>query len=128
MPVFALSDVVWQALIAAAATVILGWMSQRTKNAVVDTGTAAAGNAEEVKTTLAAVTAQQDGKLDRIHTLVNSNMGVQLRMTAELARWKAVQTRDPQHIAEAENAERLYREHVEKQAAVDAADQKGGAP
>ncbi len=125
---FAVSDVVWQALIAAAMTIIMAYMSQRTKDAVAKTADAAAGKAEEVKTTLAAATAQQDGKLDRIHTLVNSNMGVQLRMTAELARWKAVQTRDPKHIAEAENAERLYREHVEKQAAVDAADQKGGAP
>lgn len=34
LPVLAVSDVIWQALIAAAVTIILAYMQSRTKNAV----------------------------------------------------------------------------------------------
>jgi mannitol-specific phosphotransferase system IIBC component len=71
---FAVSDVVWQAVIAAVVTLVLAWMNQRTKNAVKDAAaetkadgavvaekvvqaaSLVAGHAEEVKTTLATST------------------------------------------------------------------------
>ncbi len=52
---------------------------------------------------------------DTTHGLVNSGYTKQLEMVAELSRWKATQTKDPLHIKEAEDAERLLAEHITKQ-------------
>lgn len=68
------------------------------------------------------------------HTLLNSDMGVKMKLNAELSRWKAEQVKDPKHpehsrLAEyvhaAELAEKLWREHEFKQASVDARADKG---
>lgn len=56
-----------------------------------------------------------------IHTLVNSNMGAQLRISAVALRQLANRSADPQEIVIAEEAERLLREHERKQAVVDIA-------
>jgi hypothetical protein len=56
---------------------------------------------------------------DKTHTLVNSNMGVQLKLNALVSRRLADLTRDPADITAAELAERLYHEHQGKQAVVD---------
>lgn len=81
---------------------------------------------EEVKTTLEESTVVQAERIeelkkvaDETHTLVNNNMGVQLKLNMELSRWKADQGNDPAHIRDAEQAEKLYNEHMEKQAVVD---------
>jgi len=80
----------------------------------------------QVASDLEHSTTATDKKLDALaivaeatHTLVNSNMAVQLKLTAELSRWKADQTNDPEHILAAEHAERLLKEHEHKQALVD---------
>lgn len=92
-----MSDQFWTALFAAhssgiivISTIIIAWMQHRANK-----------------------------QLRAIHTLVNSATGVQLKLNAELSRWKAVQTNDPDHSIAADKAERLYLEHEEKQAKVD---------
>ena len=80
----------------------------------------AAFKVDEVKTTLAEQTAATSHKLDDIHTLVNSNMGTQLKLNSVLARRLA----DLPGATEADrtaatDAERMYNDHVAKQAVVD---------
>jgi hypothetical protein len=94
---------------------------------------AAAVEVRQVKRTLDQTTAVQSRQLGDLadvaaatHVLVNNNMAVQLKLNAELSRWKAEQTRDPADARAAEAAERLYREHEVKQAAVDRAAPGGG--
>lgn len=121
-----MSDVVWQALIAAAVTLTLAWMNQRTKDAVVKTGKEAAGKAEEVKTTLEATTTKQAETLEGMakvgeatHVLVNNNMAIQLKLNAVLARRLAETTKAASDLAAAVTAERLLAEHEAKQTVVD---------
>lgn len=85
-----MSDAFWTAIIAATSTIIIAWMQNR-----------------------------QNRQLQAIHTLVNSAMGVQLRINADLSRWKADRTGNPEHAKDAEKAEKLYLEHEESQAKVD---------
>ena len=56
---------------------------------------------------------------DKVHTLVNSNMGVQLRISAGALRRVAEYSKDPADIRIAEEAERLARDHETKQNKVD---------
>lgn len=60
---------------------------------------------------------------DATHTLVNSNMGVQLRLTAAVSRRLAALTRNKSDLAAAELADKMLMEHEDKQATVDAKDQ-----
>jgi hypothetical protein len=53
------------------------------------------------------------------HMLVNSAMGAQLRLTAETARSKADITQEPIDLTAAVIAERLLREHQQKQQRAD---------
>lgn len=85
-----MSDAFWTAIFVAISTIIVSWIQAR-----------------------------QNRQLKAIHTLVNSATGVQLRLNAELSRWKAVQTNDPDHMKAADKAEQLYLEHEERQAKVD---------
>lgn len=84
----------------------------------------------EVKVDLARSSQNTGEKLDniektgeKVHTLVNSNMGVQLKLNASLSRQVANLTSDPKAKAEAtkaaELAESLLSEHEKKQAVVD---------
>lgn len=61
---------------------------------------------------------------DKVHGLVNSASLLQLKVNADLARWKADHPAEglpiPDHIKEAEKAEDLYRKHLVKQQKVDA--------
>jgi hypothetical protein len=86
----------------------------------------AAVKVETVRTTLAENTEVADRKLDGIaavsvatHTLVNSNMGVQLKLNAVVTRRLAAVTNDPEDLKAADLSERLLREHEAKQAVVD---------
>jgi hypothetical protein len=67
--------------------------------------------------------ARSQARAERIgistHMLVNSAMGAQLRLTAETARSKADLTREPVDLTAAVIAERLLREHQEKQQRAD---------
>lgn len=87
-----MSDAFWTAIIAAASTIIIAWMQNR-----------------------------QNRQLSAIHKLVNSAMGVQLGINADLARWKADRTGFTEHIKAADKAEKLSLEHDESQAKVDKA-------
>lgn len=57
---------------------------------------------------------------EKTHTLVNSQMGYQLKMHATVTRRLAAITGDPADKEAAGQAEQLLKEHDEKQATVDA--------
>lgn len=88
-----ISDVVWQALIAAVLALGLAWIGYKVQTI--------------------------SKSADATHILVNSNMGAQLKLGAELARWKAVKTGQKLDIEAADEAERLWADHEAKQAIVD---------
>jgi hypothetical protein len=54
------------------------------------------------------------------HTLVNSNMGVQLKLNRDLSKRVADSSGNEQDRAVANLAEQMYLEHIKKQAIVDA--------
>lgn len=56
---------------------------------------------------------------DATHTLVNSNMGIQLKIAMGLAARVAELTKKPEDIADAVETKRLYDEHMKKQSIVD---------
>ncbi len=111
------------------------------------TALVAASAVEEVKTTLKESKADTDDKLEglaeigvtanatveKIHLLVNSQLGEQLRLSAETSRFKAdtlahdsSRTKIEREIAEtaAQLAESIYIEHQRKQKTVDDAAEK----
>jgi len=57
---------------------------------------------------------------EAIHTLVNSNMGAQLRISAVALRNLANETKNADDAGRATEAERLLEDHISKQAVVDA--------
>lgn len=108
------SDVVWQALIAAVVTISIGWMNHRTNVNVQEIGDAAAKRVEEVKTTLDKSTTSSEKKLDDIHEIVNSGSIVQLGLYATALRTIADMSKKPEHVANAEAAEKMHRDRVEE--------------
>lgn len=79
----------------------------------------AAAKVQEVKTNLETSDAHTNKQLADIHTLVNSNMGVQLKISAIALRKVAGFTKDADDEAAASLAERALAEHEGKQALVD---------
>jgi len=81
---------------------------------------------EAVRTDLAINTLSNSQKLDgvvstnkQIHTLVNSNMGVQLKVNVVLA-WRIYAlTKDPEDLKAAQLAENYLKDHEIKQGVVD---------
>lgn len=59
-------------------------------------------------------------KLETVHKLVNSQMGIQLALNAANSRWRADMSKKKADIKAANEAEDLLREHERKQAKVDA--------
>jgi hypothetical protein len=145
---FGVADIVWQALIGASMTIIMAWMKIDSDRKIRAEAREAAGKAEEVKCTLAASTTGFNTKLDnistvglatqkietemkdslnqvketgdKVHTLVNNAMGIQLKLTATLAKRVSLMpnaTVEDKEIAEA--AQQIYEEHMAKQARVD---------
>jgi hypothetical protein len=120
-----------------ASTVGVAYLQTRTRKAVEDSSAAAklsAGEAavqvKEVKSTLETSTSEAMGRIADLqkvtndtHTLVNSNMGVQLKLNASVTRRLAVMTGNADDIAVADLAQSMYDEHVKKQAVVDAGKQ-----
>lgn len=94
MIILAVSDVVWQAIIAAVVTLALAWMNSRLGKI--------------------AKTAE------KVHTLVNSAMGSQLKLNAVATRRLAILTNSPVDVDAAAVAEKALKEHEAKQATVDA--------
>lgn len=85
-----------------------------------------AAKVEEVKQILDTTTVTAAGKMEALekvagatHTLVNSNMGVQLKLNAVVSRRLADMTKEPADMVAAELADKLLAEHVSKQAVVD---------
>jgi hypothetical protein len=88
----------------------------------------AAIKTEEVKESLVTTQAKADVKLDVIHTLVNSQMGLALEAVARLRREKADRSDDPTDRAEATAAQDQLDAHYRQQQMVDdAGDDAGGA-
>jgi hypothetical protein len=56
---------------------------------------------------------------DATHTLVNSNMGIQLKIAMGLTDKISKLTNTKEDLADAAEAKRLYEEHMKKQAVVD---------
>ncbi len=82
--------------------------------------------AEEVKEALSRTVTDNGERLDRISnvgkatlTLVNNAMAMQLKVNMLLARELAAAKKDDSYVAAAEEAERLYVDHMAKQAKVD---------
>jgi hypothetical protein len=99
-----MSDVFWQSIIAAVCTVILAWFQFK----------------------LQAMLHHSDVKLDDLgkvaaatHTLVNSNMGTQLKLNAIMARRLSDLTKSPVDVEAALEAEKLYAAHMQNQDVVD---------
>jgi hypothetical protein len=131
-----MSDTVWQALIAAVVTIVLGWLQQRTKNSV-DAGNSNAGKIASAAAGKAAQVAIKQDVADRkvdevkdalaentavtnvIHKLVNNEMHLALSSNADLARWKADRSGLPEDAVAAKNAEEKLQKHDDKQADVD---------
>lgn len=111
--ILAIGDVVWQAIIAAIVTLVLAWMNNRTKDAVIGVGILAINNKEDT-----------DKKLDIIHALGNSQMGAQKRLLATTARAKAHITKDEIDIKAADNAEKELTAHEARQAVADKTKEK----
>lgn len=96
-----MSDVFWQVTVGAIVTIVLAYMSHRNSkklNAIAATG-------------------------EKTHTLVNSGWGVQLKLGADLSRWKADREPTPENVKAAELAEKTLLDHDAKQAVVDAGPQ-----
>jgi hypothetical protein len=73
-----ISDVLWQTLLAALVSMVLGYMQHRTKMAMMAAAAVAAAKVEDVKTDLAAATDATAGQLavlqgttDSTHRIVN---------------------------------------------------------
>ena len=124
-----MENLIWQVLIGSILVAII-LMGQRVINTIVKFGDGLDIRAEKVqrdalviKNELIETTAMFARRLTEIHILVNNNMMVQLRLNAELSRWKADHSKnDPdceEYIRAAEAAERALKEHIERQLEVD---------
>jgi branched-subunit amino acid transport protein len=122
VPLLAISDVVWQAIIAAVVTLILAYFGRSAQVAA----SRAADKTRQVKDALAQRQGIDDARLDEMaavgiatHKLVNNAMAVQLELNAQLSHRVAKLTHDPADIEAALVAAKLLQEHMAKQAAVD---------
>lgn len=138
-----ISELTWQAIIGGVVTIVLAWMQYHTRQTVQDTAQRAKvrvqrvkAKVEEVEKAVEAVqetvdrtevkTLEHLESLGRVttdtHTLVNSNMGIQLEAVARALREIANMRGGPGDEAAAEQAEQAYQDHESKQGIVDARD------
>lgn len=92
----------------------LGFMAYKTA-ALAHGQVATAAKVDEIVVT----TGNTQRMSEAVHTLVNSNMGIQLQLTMAALRRLAVVTKDPSDIVAADEAEKLWHDHQAKQASVD---------
>jgi len=104
MTIAAVADSVWLAAIGAVVALGSAWIKLS-----ADKHAKAAALRQE-----AAEVVQKD-----IHTLVNNNMGVQLKLVMELSEWKAAMTKKEDDVISARLAREKYEDHQRKQAEVD---------
>lgn len=119
-----MSDAVWTALIAACLAVAMKLIADR---AAAKSAKLAVDAADAVRKALDTATKATDTKLqaitetgDKVHTLVNANMGIQLKISAVALGRVAELTKHPKDIAAWETAKTALAEHERKQASVDA--------
>lgn len=93
--ILAVSDVVWQAAIAAVLAIGLAWINRKVSK-IVKTG-------------------------DDVHTLVNSAMGAQLKLNAVSTQRLAMMTHSPVDVEAAALAEKALKEHQARQSVVNGA-------
>lgn len=106
-----MSDTFWTQFFAFAifiVTSVSAYFQIKTRKAVVDSGTANTEKLEEIKKT----------GIDT-HTLVNSNMGIQLQLTSAALKRISDITNAPADIEAYSKAKRLFDDHMAKQAIVD---------
>lgn len=94
-----MTDATIQAIVAGCVTLGLAWIAGRKLNAIAKTGEAT-------------------------HSLVNSNFGIQLKLTSVVSRRLADLTNAPADIEAADLAKRAYDAHMAQQAIVDAKEGK----
>lgn len=87
-------------------------------------GKLAAVKVEQTKTTLAATTAVTNNKLNEIHTLVNSDHGITLRLWSTAVQRIADLTGKSEDQSLANEAKLQSEEHEKKQALVDSSKEK----
>jgi hypothetical protein len=96
-----------------------------------ETAVKAAKKADEVRKDLQVTSAVNTSILsvvDKVHTLVNNNMGIALKANATLSRRIADLTKDERDATAASVAERLFMEHDTKQETVDLTQKLEGKP
>jgi hypothetical protein len=103
-----MSDVFWQALIGGVVSVLLAMIANRTAKVQKELAKNTAKTEEIAKTGEAT------------HMLVNSARGDLLQLHATTARAKADITKDKADLRVADDAEKTLAEHKQRQAAVDA--------
>lgn len=142
-----MTETVWQAVIAAAVTIILSiiqlWtviIQLRTKKTIEETTTAAARKVEEVKATARhAATKVEEVKetfmrdaivkdellnslvdvTNKTFALANGAFSAQLEIASTALRKIADMQASPENLEAAEVAERLFRQHKDKRSAID---------
>lgn len=107
-----MSDTFYASLFIFLGLIVNAYVQLKTKLAVEN-------SAEKVSNAITVTSSIADKKLTDIHTLVNSNMGAQLKIGAIALRRIAIITKDAADIEAAKVAEDLLAEHVRKQAIVD---------
>ena len=119
---FAVSDVVWQALIAAVVAIYLEWSRRKTAEKVQEVANKQEKAEEKNDKTTAAVV----GKLNDMaevgtatHALCNSGMRAQKQLLATAARALASRSGNTEDEEAAAEAERDLREHDKKQRKTD---------
>ncbi len=110
-----MSDVVWQALIAALLAMYMEWSRRQAAGKVENVRKSLASNNSEAATSMENLTAVADAT----HALVNSQHGIALATVYEQAMKIAELTGDPADRAKAERAKRNLVDHEHKQARVD---------
>lgn len=122
-----ISEAMFSTIIAGIVAIFLGYMQYSTKVSVVQS----AEKVEIVKTTLDEAKEEIVEKVDeivvttdKVHGLVNSNMAIQLKISAVALRRLADLTKNPTDIQAAELAEASLEEHMRKQKIVDEKDER----
>jgi len=107
-------------VVGAVGVIYLGWSANRREKRDAVKLDAVKVAAEDVANKVSGQLTGIAVVADKTHTLVNSNMGAQLTISAVALRRIASLTKDPKDIEVAEEAERLLADHAKKQARVDA--------
>jgi hypothetical protein len=114
-----MSDSFWVFLGLVLTAIVNGYVSLKTKKAVETTAADAANKLVMTNSATDSKLAKIDKTTNDVHTLVNSNMGTQLRLAAVALRRLADLTKEQADIDAATLAEEMLDAHVKKQEIVD---------